>query len=194
MYLFKKNTFNLIKIKINFLLILSSLFFFTNTYGNEKFVGFIDSLQGEAFTTNGEETVKLNEFDQIFINQKIIVGSNSSATISFVDNSFLTLDSNTEFVVEKFEDTSEEPTFLLSMINGKFSFESGRIAKAAKGVMKILLPGKEKNDLEIKSSTMILGLRGTLITGSNFETSKKVSLIEDSLGKVGEINIDYEKS
>ena len=111
MYLFKKNTFNLIKIKINFLLILSSLFFFTNTYGNEKFVGFIDSLQGEAFTTNGEETVKLNEFDQIFINQKIIVGSNSSVTISFVDNSFLTLDSNAEFVVEKFEDTSEEPTF-----------------------------------------------------------------------------------
>jgi hypothetical protein len=191
MYFFKKNTINIIKIKINFLLVLSSLFFFTNTYGNEKFVGFVDSLQGEAFTTNGEETVELNEFDQIFINQKIIVGSNSSATISFVDNSFLTLDSNTEFVVEKFEDTSEEPTFLLSMINGKFSFESGRIAKAAKGLMKILLPGKEKNDLEIKSSTMILGLRGTLITGSNFETSKKVSLIEDSLGKVGEINIDY---
>ena len=32
----------------------------------------------------------------------------------------------------------------------------------------------EKNDLEIKSSTMILGLRGTLVTGSNFENSKQI--------------------
>ena len=70
MYLFKKNTIYLIKIKVHFLLILSSLFFFTNTHANEKFVGFIDSLQGDAFIIKGEETIKLNEFDQIFIELK----------------------------------------------------------------------------------------------------------------------------
>ena len=54
MYLFKKNTFNLIKIKMNFLFILFSLFFFTSTYADDKFVGFIDSLQGDAFIIKGE--------------------------------------------------------------------------------------------------------------------------------------------
>ena len=71
MYLFKKNIIKLIKIKINLLFILSSLFFFTSTYADNKFVGFIDSLQGDAFIIKGEETIKLNEFDQIFINDKI---------------------------------------------------------------------------------------------------------------------------
>ena len=42
-------------------------------YADEKFVGFVDSLQGDVFIIKGEETVKLNEFDQIFANQKILV-------------------------------------------------------------------------------------------------------------------------
>ena len=43
----------------------------TNIYADEKFVGFVDSLQGDVFIIKSEETVKLNEFDQIFINDKI---------------------------------------------------------------------------------------------------------------------------
>jgi len=116
MYLFKKNTIYLIKIKIHFLLILSSLFFFTNTHANEKFVGFIDSLQGDAFIIKGEETIKLNEFDQIFINDKIITDAGSSIIISFIDNSLLTLKDKSEFSVKEFDKDSSKPLFFLSII------------------------------------------------------------------------------
>ena len=191
MYLFKKTTIYFIKIKINLLLFLSILLFSSNAFTEEKFIGFIDNLEGDAVIIKGDKVIKLNEFDQIYTNQKITIDSNSSATISFIDNSILTIDSNSEFAVDKFEETSAKPSFLLSIINGKFTFESGRISKTAKGVMKIFLPGKEKSDLEVESSTMVLGLRGTLVTGSNFENTKQVALVEDSLGKVGEIDIDY---
>ena len=160
MYLFKKNTINLIKIKINFLLILSSLFFFTNTYGDEKFLGFVDSLQGDVFIIKGEETVKLNEFDQIFINDKIKSDTGSSIIISFIDNSLLTLKDKSEFSVLQFDKDSSDPSFVLSITNGKFTFESGSIAKNKDGVMKIKLSG-----LDVK-------LNGTLVTGENSEGKK----------------------
>ena len=182
MYLFKKNTFNLIKIKINFLLILSSLFFFTNTYGDEKFLGFVDSLQGDAFIIKGEETVKLNEFDQIFINDKIKSDTGSSIIISFIDNSLLTLKDKSEFSVLQFDKDSSDPSFVLSITNGKFTFESGSIAKNKDGVMKIKLSG-----LDVK-------LNGTLVTGENSEGKKDVSLLEDSTGNLGTLEIGIEGS
>ena len=37
---------------------------------------------------------------------------------------------------------------------------------------------------------MILGLRGTLITGSNTDDSTQVALVEDSLGNVGQLDIE----
>ena len=176
MYLFK-NTIYLIKIIINFLLISSSLFFFTNTYADEKFVGFIDSLQGDAFIIKGEETVKLNEFDQIFINDKIKSDTGSSIIISFIDNSLLTLKDNSEFSVKEFDKDSAKPSFILSVANGKFTFESGSIAKNKDGVMKIKLSG-----LDVK-------LNGTLITGENSEGKKDVSLLEDSTGNLGTLSL-----
>ena len=155
MYLFKKNTVNLNKIKIHFLLILSSLFFYTNAYANEKFIGFVDSLQGDAFIIKGEETIKLNEFDQIFINDKIKTDKGSSIIISFIDNSLLTFKDKLEFSVEEFDKDSSKPLFFLSIIDGKFTFESGSIAKNKDGEMKVKLSG-----LDVK-------LNGTLITGEN---------------------------
>jgi len=182
MYLFKKNTIYLIKIKVHFLLILSSLFFFTNTHANEKFVGFIDSLQGDAFIIKGEETIKLNEFDQIFINDKIITDAGSSIIISFIDNSLLTLKDKSEFSVKEFDKDSSKPLFFLSITDGKFTFESGSIAKNKDGEMKVKLSG-----LDVK-------LNGTLITGENSGGKKNVSLLEDSTGNLGTLEIGIEGS
>ncbi|MDB3981855.1 putative Ig domain-containing protein [Candidatus Pelagibacter sp.] len=182
MYLFKKNTFNLIKIKINFLLILSSLFFYTNSYANEKFIGFVDSLQGDAFIIKGEETIKLNEFDQIFINDKIKTDTGSSIIVSFVDNSLLTFKDKSEFSVKEFDKNSSKPLFILSITDGKFTFESGSIAKNKDGEMKVRLSG-----LDVK-------LNGTLITGENSEGEKNVSLLEDSTGNLGTLEIGIEGS
>ena len=111
MYLLKKNTFDLIKIKFNLLLILSILFFSTNIYAEEKFVGFIESLDGKAFKNDNGKKIKLNVFDQIFVGSEIVIESNSNATISFLDNSILTLSSDSTFVVKNFDNLSQNPEF-----------------------------------------------------------------------------------
>ena len=111
MYLFR-NTNNPIKIKINLLLILSFLFFFINAYAEEKFIGFVDTLDGNVFITKGGETVKVNEFDQIFTNDEIKIDEGSSIIISFKDNSLLTLKDESEFSVKEFDKTSSN-TFSL---------------------------------------------------------------------------------
>ena len=89
MYLLKKNIFKPIKIRINLLLILSITFFHATSYANEKFIGFIDTLEGNAVIIKGEDSIKLNEFDQIFINDKIKIDLGASIIVSFTDNSLL---------------------------------------------------------------------------------------------------------
>ena len=111
----------------SFLLILFALFFNNNLKAQEngkKFIGFIDALEGNASKGDSDNLVELKEFDQIFENEKIKISPNSSIVISFVDNSILTLENDSEFFVEKFDKISEEPSFIIAISKGKFVFES----------------------------------------------------------------------
>tara|TARA_B100001741_G_scaffold305212_1_gene297177 strand:+ start:9610 stop:14760 length:5151 start_codon:yes stop_codon:yes gene_type:complete len=179
MYLLIKDTLNFIKIKLILPLILLTLFLYSETLAEEKFVGFIDTLEGDAFIIKDEDEIKLKEFDQIFIQDKIRIEIGASIIVSFIDNSLLTLKNESEFIVQKF-DQSSKPSFILSIPKGKFSFESGSIAKNKNGLMKIKLSG-----LDVK-------LNGTLIVGQNFGGSKNVSLVEDSTGNLGTLEIGIE--
>ena len=84
--------------------------------------------------------------------------------------------------MQEFDKNSSTQKFILSIPNGKFSFESGTIAKSKKGVMKIKLSG-----LDVK-------LTGTLTVGQNFEGNKSVTLIEDSMGNLGKLEVGLEGS
>ncbi|MDC1485805.1 putative Ig domain-containing protein, partial [Pelagibacteraceae bacterium] len=106
----------------------------------------------------------------------------ASLIVSFIDNSLFTLKDKSEFSVLEFDQTSSKPTFILSIPNGKFSFESGSIAKNKEGIMKIKLSG-----MDVK-------LNGTLIVGQNSGGNKSVSLVEDSTGNLGTLEIGIEGS
>ena len=168
-----KKTVGLILKNFSFLLILFALFFNNNLRAQEaekKFVGFIDSLEGSVNKEDVDDLIKLNTFDQIFTNDKIKIGPNSSIVVSFIDNSILTLESDSEFVVEKFDKISEEPSFIIAITKGKFAFESGTIAKNDKGIMKINL-GEMEIDLEASA-----------IIGSIFEKKSEVSMVPKTTG------------
>ena len=89
-----KETFELKLKKYSFLSIFLILIFSNFSIADENsenFVGFIDTLDGKATKGSDENLVELNEFDQIFINDKIKTDKDSLITISFNDNSLLTL-------------------------------------------------------------------------------------------------------
>ena len=168
-----KKTVRLILKSFSFLLILFALFFNNNLRAEEaekKFIGFIDSLEGSVNKEDVDDLIKLNAFDQIFTNDKIKIGSNSSIVVSFIDNSILTLQSDSEFLVEKFDKISEEPSFIISIPKGKFAFESGTIAQNDKGIMKVNL-GEMEIDLEASA-----------IIGSISEKKSEVSMVPKTTG------------
>ena len=168
-----KKVIGLILKNFSFLLILFALFFNNNIRAEEdekKFIGFIDSLEGSVNKEDVDDLIKLNAFDQIFTHEKIKIGPNSSIVVSFIDNSILTLQSDSEFLVEKFDKISEEPSFIMAITKGKFAFESGTIAQNDKGIMKVNL-GEMEIDLEASA-----------ITGSIFEKKSEVSMVPKTTG------------
>ena len=168
-----KKTVGLVLKNFSVLLLLFVLFANNGLRAQEaekKFVGFIDSLEGSVNKEDVDDLIKLNAFDQIFTNDKIKIGSNSSIVVSFIDNSILTLQSDSEFVVEKFDKISEEPSFIIAITKGKFAFESGTIAQNDKGIMKINL-GEMEIDLEASA-----------IIGSIFEKKSEVSMVPKTTG------------
>ena len=111
-----KKLIRLVLKNFSFLLILFALFLNNNLRSEEtekKFIGFVDSLEGSVNKEDVDDLIKLNAFDQIFTNDKIKIGLNSSIVVSFIDNSILTLESDSEFLVEKFDKISEEPSFII---------------------------------------------------------------------------------
>ena len=112
-----KNAVRLVLKNFSFLLILFVLFYNIGLRAEEvekKFIGFIDSLEGNVNKVNDDDPIKLAEFDQLFKHDKIKIGPNSSIVVSFIDNSILTLESDSEFNVEKFDNLSEEPSFVIN--------------------------------------------------------------------------------
>ena len=94
-----KKLIKLVLKNFSFLLILFALFLNNNLKAQEnekKFIGFIDALEGSVSKGNADNLVELKEFDQIFENEKIIISPNSSVVISFIDNSVLTLENDSE--------------------------------------------------------------------------------------------------
>ena len=175
-----KKVIGLVLKKFSFLLILFVLFANNGLRAQEaekKFIGFIDSLEGSVNKEDVDDLIKLNAFDQIFTNDKIKIGSNSSIVVSFIDNSILTLQSDSEFLVEKFDKISEEPSFIIAITKGKFAFESGTIAQNDKGIMKVNL-GEMEIDLEASA-----------IIGSIFEKKSEVSMVPKTTGGNNPITI-----
>ena len=80
------------------------------------------------------------------------------------------MQSDSEFLVEKFDKISEEPSFIIAITKGKFAFESGTIAQNDKGIMKVNL-GEMEIDLEASA-----------IIGSIFEKKSEVSMVPKTTG------------
>ena len=175
-----KKLIRLVLKNFSFLLILFALFLNNNLRSEEtekKFIGFVDSLEGSVNKEDVDDLIKLNAFDQIFTNDKIKIGPNSSIVVSFIDNSILTLQSDSEFLVEKFDKISEEPSFIIAITKGKFAFESGTIAQNDKGIMKVNL-GEMEIDLEASA-----------IIGSISEKKSEVSMVPKTTGGNNPITI-----
>ena len=139
-------------------------------------IGFITEIKGDVQKNLEDSKVPLRLYDQIFLNEKVEIGANSSATFMFNDNSILTLKEESIFEVLQYDKLSLPQTFVISISKGAFVVESGNIAKSNGGRMTLKLPKSE------------IDLKGTRVGGGVSADGQKESvyLAEDSFGNTGQ--------
>ena len=145
-------------------------------------IAFITEIKGDVQKDLEDSKVPLRLYDQIFVNEKIEIGANSSATVLFNDNTILTLKAESAFEVLQYDKLSLKQKFVISIPKGTFVVESGSIAKSNGGRMTLKLPKSE------------IDLKGTRVGGGVSADGQKESvyLAEDSFGNVGQIVIMQE--
>ena len=162
--------------------ILFYIFTLVPAYSNDLKIGSITEIIGEviAITEEGDERI-LDNLDEIFLKDEILIGESSSATLQFDDNTTIVMKELTSLNVSEFENSGAKKTFQAKVGKGKIIIESGAIAKNSSGEMLIDL------------SNMSLGIRGTRFNASiKPNGNSEVALAEDSFGKVGQIEIASE--
>jgi hypothetical protein len=160
------------------------IYFFTlvPALSNDLKIGSITEITGEviAITEEGDERI-LDNLDEIFLKDEILIGESSSATLQFDDNTTIVMKELTSLNVSEFENSGAKKTFQAKVGRGKIIIESGAIAKNSNGEMLIDL------------SNMSLGIRGTRFNASiKPNGNSEVALAEDSFGNVGQIEISSE--
>ena len=160
------------------------IYFFTlvTALSNDLKIGSITEIIGEviAITDEGDERI-LDNLDEIFLKEEILIGESSSATLQFDDNTTIVMKELTSLNVSEFENSGAKKTFQAKVGKGKIIIESGAIAKNSNGEMLIDL------------SNMSLGIRGTRFNASiKPNGNSEVALSEDSFGNVGQIEISSE--
>ena len=160
------------------------IYFFTlvPALSNDLKIGSITEIIGEviAITDEGDERI-LDNLDEIFLKEEILIGESSSATLQFDDNTTIVMKELTSLNVSEFENSGVKKTFQAKVGKGKIIIESGAIAKNSNGEMLIDL------------SNMSLGIRGTRFNASiKPNGNSEVALAEDSFGNVGQIEISSE--
>ena len=131
--------------------------------------GKVEEVQGSAWAqTGGEAPRKLEKDGIFFVTDRITTEASSSIKLLFDDNTRFNIGNESELVVDKFayHKAEEANSFSARILKGTFRFVTGLI-------------GKEKpEDMEVKTTVAVIGIRGTQVLGETTATSATIILLE----------------
>ncbi len=115
------------------------------------FIGIFKSVSGEVVLINSQNTVKVLPNMKFAQGDTIRTGSDSSVGLIFVDDTVISLGSNSEMEIQSFlfNPVEKDLSFVTRLLRGTFSFISGQIAKLA------------PREVQLKTPDATLGVRGT---------------------------------
>lgn len=114
--------------------------------------GMFKVVQGGAVTVERNGQVYVAAVGApVFQGDVVVTGSDSSAGLTFEDNSILSLGPSSRFAIDRyaFDSTTHDGQFESTLSKGKMAVVSGKIAKHKQDAMKVRTP------------STILGIRGT---------------------------------
>ena len=98
------------------------------TFANDNKIASVIEISGDAIalTEDGDER-ELEIFDNLFIEDEIFIGDDSSVTIQFNDNTTIILKEFTSLNIKEFENSEARAAFKLKLGKGEIIIESGSI-------------------------------------------------------------------
>ncbi|MBL4615298.1 MAG: FecR domain-containing protein, partial [Magnetovibrio sp.] len=139
-------------------------------------IGSISDAQGAVTVVHPDGTeAMLVTGDPIFQGDVMVTGSDGSVSVIFVDDTVFSLDVDGRMIMDEmvYDPDTETGTFNTMVVQGVFSFVSGKVAKTSPDGMIVNTP------------TATIGIRGSTVLGD--ATNYKVALVRDVDGNVGEI-------
>ena len=145
-------------------------------------IGSVSESQGavSVLHPNGTEAMLVTG-DPIFQGDVLTTGSDGSLSVVFVDDTVFTLDNDGRMVMDEmvYDPGTETGTFNAMVVQGVFSFVSGKVAKTSPDAMMVSTP------------TATIGIRGSTVVGNAASegSENKITLVRDVDGNIGEIII-----
>ena len=150
----------------------------------EALVGNVTDKMGSTFNERDGKTEEVVAGYELQMADFLQTGEDGAMNILFKDGTKVTLAPNTEFVIDEFAfDTDVIPIKVAMAIDinvGSFTYESGQVKKLG-GEVNILTP------------TASITVQGTALTGTVQQNgATTITLLPDSAGRVGQINVSNE--
>jgi len=150
----------------------------------QTLVGNVTDKMGSTFNERDGKTEEVLAGYELQMADFLQTGEDGAMNILFKDGTKVTLAPNTEFVIDEFAfDTDVIPIKVAMAIDinvGSFTYESGQVKKLG-GEVNILTP------------TASITVQGTALTGTVEQNgATTITLLPDSAGKVGQINVSNE--
>ncbi|MBW7850630.1 MAG: tandem-95 repeat protein [Rhodospirillales bacterium] len=143
-------------------------------------IGKIEKLSGEVVAQRPDGTkVALAKGDVVYQGDVIITGDGAGIGIMFVDDTSFSLGAKGRMVLDEmvFDPGAKTGQSTFSVVQGAFSFVSGKVAKTGPDAMKV------------KTPVMTIGIRGTTVAGFAAAEGEGsyVTLLSDADGGAGQI-------
>ena len=145
-------------------------------------IGSVEAADGGVTATRVDgSTVSLSVGSPVFQGDVLETGGGGAVGIVFVDSSTFSLDENGRMVLDEmvFDPASGSGTSAFSVVQGVFTFVSGRIAQSGTDAMTVTTP------------VMSIGIRGTKVAGVAAAEGQEntVTLLANDDGSAGEISL-----
>ena len=143
-----------------------------------QIIGIIEEVQGSNNFIQEDQSIQIEEYDDLILGQKIQVADQSKITLSLNDGTIFIFENESEFFFNTYNDLfSVTPSFEITVVKGNFIVETGDIPKIVRDQTKIFIPGGE------------LILNGTAVAGNMTNAQSDVFLLTDSFGEKGELKL-----
>ena len=143
-----------------------------------QIIGIIEEVLGTNTYVQEDQSVAIEEYDDLILGQKIQVADQSKITLSLNDGTIFIFENESEFFFNTYNDLfSVTPSFEITVVKGNFIVETGDIPKIVRDQTKIFIPGGE------------LILNGTAVSGNMTNDQSDVFLLTDSFGEKGELKL-----